>query len=106
MANRRVLKSRFRVYEQVEQYLLKLLLITPYSWIRFVEVHVDFDAARSRCKRPKPGGVLDDGVDVDRHIARVRLACKQEQIADHSNCAIGLAFDESNRLALLSLQLV
>jgi len=86
--------------------LLELLLIAADFGLRFVEVHVDFDAAGSRCKRAQAGSVLDDGVDVYRHVTRISLPREEQKIADHADRTIGLALDEAHRFELLTLQLV
>ena len=67
---------------------------------------MNLDAARSGREGAKPHGVLDDGVDVDRNVARVGLAREEEEIANHPNRPIGFALDQTHRLELLTLQIV
>ena len=106
MAHLGILQRSLRIHEQVEQYLLELLLIAADFGVRFVEVHVDFDAAGSRCKRAQAGGMLDDSVDVHRDITRIGLSREEQKIAYHADCTIRLALDEAHRFQLFPLQLV
>src|SRR5450756_667127 len=101
-----VVEGRLRVDEQVEQNLLELLLVAAHLGARFVQLHVDFDAVRARCERAKTYRVLDNGVDIDRNIARVRLPGEEKKIANHSNGAIRLALDEGHGFELVTLQIV
>src|SRR5207237_1728046 len=102
----RTFHCRFRIDEQVEQDLLQLLFVAADLRIRLVEMHMHLDTARARSERTQTNGMLDDGIDVDDDVTRLRLAREQKKVANDANCAVCLAFDEAHRLELLALQLV
>ncbi len=106
MAELRLLHRGFGVHQEIEKDLLQLLLVATNLRIRFVEMHVNLDAARPGSERAKTHRVLDDGVDVDHDIASVRLAGEQEQVANDSDRPICFALYETHRLELFGLQFV
>src|SRR6202165_6127713 len=99
-------QGRLRIDEQVEHNLLELLFVAAHLGSRVVQLHVDLDSARARCERTKAYCVLDNRVDIDGDIARVRLPGEQKKIADHSDGAIRLALDQAHGFELFSFQLV
>src|ERR1700681_4877670 len=106
MPELRSFHRRLGVDEKIEQDLLELLFVTAGLWVRFIETHVNFDSGGSRCEGAKPHCVLDDGVDVDGHIARIRLAREKEKVANYTDGTVGLALDQADRLELLALEIV
>jgi len=50
--------------------------------------------------------VLDDCVDVDWDIARIRLAREKEKVADYADRPVSFALDQAHRLELLTLEVV
>ena len=106
MSELRSFHGRLGVDEKIQQDLLQLLLVTSRLGVRFIETHVNFDTSRSRCEGAKPHCVLDDCVDVDRHIACIGLAREKEKVANYADRPIGFALDQAHRLELLTLEVV